>query len=67
VIVEIVGAAVVAGGVFYAGKTYGARVQAKVLADALKAKAAIKTEYAAVVADIKADTTAVLARIKALL
>ena len=51
-------------GVFLCGKIYGAEVEAEAIAFALKARGAAIKEYEAVVADIKAKESALLARVK---
>lgn len=54
--------------VFAAGKEYGARVEAEVVALALKARSALTVDSAAayktVVADISSATSSALARVK---
>lgn len=56
--------AVVSG---YVGNVYGARVATAAIAEYLTVKAKTVTEYAAVVTAIKADTSAVIAKVKSLL
>ena len=60
--------AAVAVALFVAGKMYGARAEAKAVAEYLKLRASFTTEtgkvYAAIVADIKGTMSSAVARIK---
>jgi hypothetical protein len=60
----ITGLTTLAVGSFVVGKVYGARVEAKAIAEALKVKATVDAEYEKVVGRIRADVTAALARIR---
>ena len=58
---------VAAAASFVAGKEYGARVEAKGLAEALKVEALVSEEYRRVVQSLKAKAASVFLRIKSYL
>lgn len=62
--VEALVISVAVAGSFYAGKVYGSKAEAKLLAEALKIRATFDTDYKAVVAKIKSEVSSLFGDIK---